>query len=69
MNITVTRAFLIGGAVQEVGKSLDLPVRMARELFATGKAVPAEELPAQSGPMTTETVPVLMKGKKGKHAE
>lgn len=60
------RAFLTGGAIQEVGKGLDLPERLARELIATGKCEAAAALPAQAGPMTTNTVPGLVPGKKGK---
>lgn len=66
MKVKVTRAFLQGGAVQDVGKVLDVPDKLARELFALGKAEPAQALPAQSGPMTTETAAVVVKGKVAK---
>jgi hypothetical protein len=63
LKIIVKRAFLTGGVVQEEGKSLDVPDRLARELIAIGKAEPAQDMPAQSGPMTTETAAVVVKGK------
>ena len=63
MKVKVTRAFLVGGVVQEVGKVIETPDKLARELFALGKAEPAQEMPAQSGPMTTETAAVVVKGK------
>ena len=66
MEVKVTRAFLQGGAVQDVGKVLDVPATLARELFALGTAEPAQALPAQSGPMTTETAAVVVKGKVAK---
>lgn len=66
MDITVARAFLMGGEVQPVGKRLDVDQRLARELIAIGKAEPAQALPAQAGPMTTDTAPGLVQGKKGK---
>jgi hypothetical protein len=66
VQVIVQRAFLTGGAIQEVGKRLDLPDRDARELIATGKCEAAQPLPAQAGPMTTDTTPGLVLGKKGK---
>jgi len=66
VKVKVTRAFLMGGAVQEVGTFLDVPDKLARELRALGKAEPAQEMPAQSGPMTTETAAVVVKGKAAK---
>lgn len=66
MDITVTRAFLMGGAVQQIGKRIDVDIRLARELIALGKAEPAQPLPAQAAPMTTDTAPGLVPGKKGK---
>ena len=66
MKVKVTRAFLMGGAVQDVGKVLDVPDKLARELRSLGKAEPEQDLPAQSGPMTTETAAVVVKGKAAK---
>jgi hypothetical protein len=66
VKLEVTRAFLMGGVVQAVGKRVEADDRLARELIATGKAKAAQELPAQAGPMTSETSPTLVKGKKEK---
>ena len=63
MKLNVTRAFLLGGVVQEVGKRIEPDDRLARELIALGKAEPAQAMPAQTGPMTTETAAAVVKGK------
>lgn len=66
MKIIVTRAFLLGGVVQEVGKRIAPDDRLARELIASGKAEIAQDMPAQAGPMTTETAAAVVKGKAAK---
>jgi hypothetical protein len=68
VKVKVTRAFLMDGAVQEVGSVLDVSDKLARELRFIGKAEPVQEMPAQSGPMTTETAAVVVKGKAVKGA-
>jgi len=66
MHVTVLRAFLTGGVIQEIGKRLELPDYLARELIASGKCEAAQALPAQAEPMTTDTAPGIVPGKKGK---
>lgn len=64
MKITVARAFLIKGVRQEPGTSLELADPFARELVSLGKAVPAAPTPAPAGPMTTQTTPAAVPGKR-----
>jgi hypothetical protein len=66
LKIQVKRAFFMGGVVQEVGSFLEVNDKLARELCAMNKADPAGAMPAQSGPMTTETAAVVVKGKAAK---
>jgi hypothetical protein len=65
VKIIVTRAFVAGGKVHKVGSSVELPDRVAAELFAMNKAMraPSEPPPVAPGPLTTETAAGLVKGK------
>lgn len=60
MKIEVTRAFLVGGLVQEAGKVLDLPEHIAREVIGANKAVPAQPRQPVKGPMTSANQPGLV---------
>lgn len=65
MKVKVTRAFLIGGARQEVGKEVDVPEVVGRELISYGKAVRAEDKPAPAAKtMTTKTAAAIVSGAK-----
>ena len=65
MKIIVTRAFMVGGKVQTVGSSVELPDRAATELIAMNKATraPGEPPAAAPGPLTTDTAAAVVKGK------
>lgn len=63
MRVRVTRAFLIKGERQEVGKELDVVDFVGGELISTGKAERVGASPPVSGPMTTESVPAVVEGK------
>ena len=62
MKVNVTRAFLLGGKLHEVGTSVEVSDSVARELIASGKAERGQPAP-KAGPLTTETAPGLVKGK------
>jgi hypothetical protein len=63
--VKVIRAFYIEGKCQDIGTTIDVAKDLARELIAVGKAEPAENIPPESGPITTESTPALA-GKKWK---
>jgi hypothetical protein len=69
MKARVLRAFLVGGERQEVGTTIELPDRAARELAWIGKLEPVEEEPPDSGPMTTESAAELVGGKPARAEE
>jgi len=62
MKIRVVRATLVAGEVWDVGKTVDAPDVLARELVASGKAETAGDPPAVSGPMTTKSVAAIVEG-------
>ena len=65
-DILVKRAFLVKGARVEPGTVVAVDHGLAVELVQNGKAEMAGDVPAVSGPMTTESAPVLTKGKRTK---
>jgi len=62
MKIRILRATLVAGKVWDVGKTADVPIDLARELVASGKAEAAGEQPAAAGPMTTKTATAIVEG-------
>ena len=54
------------GRPRAPGATSAVAAKLARELIATGKAEAAQPLPAQTGPMTTETNAPLVNGKRAK---
>lgn len=66
VEVIVKRAFLHRGERVEPGSRLTLDRIVASELVTYGKAEMAGDEPAVSGPMTTESAPVLTKGKRTK---
>lgn len=68
MKIVVTRPFMHGGKLQQVGSSLELADRACLELIAMNKATRAPSEPASppSGTLTTETAAAVVKGKAAK---
>lgn len=58
--IKVTRAFLLAGERQEVGKVVEVSDGLAAELIHGDKAAPAGDKPVgKRGPMTTVSAPAL----------
>lgn len=68
MKVRVIRPLCVAGVRKEVGEIVDL--YNAAEAIQAGRAerMP-EETPASAGPMTTESTPGLMPGKKRKNAQ
>ena len=66
VEVRVKRAFLVQGARVEPGAVIVVDHGIAVELVQNGKAEMAGDVPAVSGPMTTESAPVLTKGKRTK---
>jgi len=64
MLVRVVRPLCVNGKRQEVGQVLDLP--NAAEAISTGRAERVTEAPPAVGPMTTESVPDLIVGKRKK---
>ena len=66
VEVIVKRAFLHRGEPVVPGSRLMLDPFIASELVTYGKAEMAGEVPAVSGPMTTESAPAVVKGKRKK---
>ena len=66
VEVIVKRAFLHRGERVDPGSRLTLDPMVASELVTFGKAEMAGDEPAVSGPMTSESAPVLTKGKRTK---
>jgi hypothetical protein len=66
VDVRVVRAFLSKGTRMEPGQVVAVDPATAVELVQNGKAEMAGTAPAVSGPMTTESAPVLTKGKRTK---
>jgi len=66
VEVIVKRAFLVKGARVEPGSKVSVAADIAPELVTSGKAEMAGEVPAVSGPMTTESAPAVVKGKRTK---
>lgn len=66
MMLRVVRPLCVGGIRKEVGDIVDLP--NAAEAIHTGRAERITEAPPPVGPMTTESVPEIVAGKKRKAA-
>jgi hypothetical protein len=66
MQVKVIRGFRYKGETHSPGKVIDLPDLVVREVIATGKAEAVVATPPPSGPMTTESVPAIVAGKKQK---
>ena len=65
MLVIVKRAFLIAGKRQEPGREIEVGDAFARALIHNGQAAAVEHAAAaQAGPMTTETTPEIVPGKK-----
>lgn len=62
MQITATRAFLLGGKRVEPGTTLEVEDPLARLLVAANKAERAGAAPP-AGPMTTKTAAAVVRGK------
>ena len=59
--VKVTRAFLLAGERQEVGKVVEVSDALAAELIQVGKAESAGDKPAgRRGPVTTTSAPALV---------
>jgi len=71
MKVRVVRPIYVGGIRKEVGEIFDLP--NAGDALSTGRVERIKEEPEKpappSGPMTTETVPEIVHGKKRKYAQ
>lgn len=68
MKVRVVRPLCVGGIRKEVGAIVDLP--NAAEAIQSGRAelIP-DELARPVGPMTTESAPEIVSGKKRKQKE
>jgi hypothetical protein len=66
--VIVKRAFLVRGERVEPGETVAVDPAVAVELVTVGKAEMAGEMPAVSGPMTTDSAPAL-KAKRSKGAK
>jgi hypothetical protein len=66
MKVKVLRAFYYKAERLAPNTVVDLPAVVAREVIDLGKAEGVAETPPPSGPMTTESVPVIVAGKKRK---
>lgn len=65
MQIKFTRNTVADGRAVEVGEVADVSDREARLLVALRKAVPVEDIPDRSGPLTTDAAEGLVpEGKK-----
>jgi hypothetical protein len=67
MKVRVVRPLCVGGIRREVGAIVDLP--NAQEAISSGRAERIVEAAPPVGPMTTETVPEIVAGKKRKVAQ
>lgn len=69
MRVRLLRALYFGGVRKEAGAVLDLPDHEAREDLHRGVVERVEPAPAVApGPMTTESAPQIVAGKKRKPA-
>lgn len=66
VEVIVKRAFLVKGERAEPGTKVSVDPGIASELVTSGRAEMAGEVPAVSGPMTTESAPAVVKGKRTK---
>lgn len=66
VEVIVKRAFLVKGARAEPGTKVVIDPFIASELVTQGKAEMAGDQPAVSGPMTTDSAPAVVKGKRTK---
>ena len=62
MKVRIIRGTLVNGELWNIGKTPDVPVDLARELVASGKAELVGDPPASSGPMTTKTATPIVEG-------
>jgi hypothetical protein len=69
MKVKVLRAFYFKAEPQVPNTVVDLPALVAREVIDLGKAEAVAATPPPSGPITTESAPVLVAGKKRKREE
>lgn len=69
MKIRVARAFLLRGERQEPGSTVEVDDALARELVMLNKAEALAPMPPASGPMTTQTAPGIVAGRKAKGAK
>lgn len=66
VEVLVKRAFLVRGARVDPGQVVAVDPTSASELVYQGRAEMVGAVPAVSGPLTTESAPVLTKGKRTK---
>lgn len=66
VEVIVKRAFCHRGARVEPGEKVAVDPMVASELVYSGRAEMAGDVPAVSGPMTTESAPAAVKGKRKK---
>lgn len=64
MRVRVIRPLCVGGVRKEVGEVVDLS--NAAEAIQSGRAVRVADEPPPAGPMSTESVPDLVVGKRKK---
>jgi hypothetical protein len=66
MRLRVVRQAYFGGLLKAVGDVFELRDDLAREALGTGRVVRELPAPPVSGPMTTESVPEIVSGKRKK---
>jgi hypothetical protein len=69
VEIRVKRAFLVRGARVEPGEVVRVDPAAASELVTQDRAELVGDVPAVSGPLTTESAPSLAKAKRSKGAK
>lgn len=64
------RPFIVDGRIQEAGSVVDLPTGFAAEMEAVGKVEQVADAPAAPpGPLTTASVPELVRGRRRKQEQ
>lgn len=68
MRVRLLRALCFGGERKEAGSEMEIEDRyLVRELLFSGRAEEVgERSPPPSGPMTSDSVPMLVKGKQAR---
>jgi hypothetical protein len=69
MKVRVIKAICVKAVRQDPGTVLDLPDHEAREAIHRGVVERFDPAPVVTGPMTTESVPEVVAGKKRKLKE